>query len=192
MEFSYGPDNHQKGALSFKGRRNSYVFISNNGCLDTRYSMTIIFWIYPVGLGPVIHFNPKGRGVDIDIGSGFRLYARFRSRSGNFVKVLYKKIKPRQWNYVAASYDYRLGIATLWRDSRPSVQRRIGRFGLATKYSILIGQKPGYTRHFQGKITCLQIYNFAMTGEQIRSKKKWCFRQGTHSNPIYTSIDLYI
>lgn len=144
-----------------------------------------------MGLGPVIHFNPKGSGVDIDIGSGFRLYARFRPRSGNFVKVLYKKIKPRQWNYVAASYDYRSGIATLWRDSRPSVQRRIGRFGLATKYPILIGQKPGYTLHFQGKITCLQVYNFAMTSLQIRSKKKWCFREGTHVNRIYTSIYTY-
>ncbi|KAJ7378692.1 hypothetical protein OS493_021272 [Desmophyllum pertusum] len=45
--FTRGPDNHPQGALSFRGTRKSYVLITNNGCLDTRYSLTIIMWVYP-------------------------------------------------------------------------------------------------------------------------------------------------
>ena len=178
--YARGPDNHPKGALSFRGRRNSYVLIPNNGCLDTRFSLTIIMWVYPESSGPLLHFNPKGWGVHVWIISQFRLFARFVPRSGKSVTAVYKRIKPRQWNYIAASYDRRTGLATLWLDSLPIIQRRIGRFrlGLATNYPIVIGSKPGDRRKFRGRIACVQMYNYAMSAAQIRSKKKRCFRTG--------------
>ena len=178
--YARGPDNHPQGALSFRGRRNSYVLIPNNGCLDTRFSLTIIMWVYPESSGPLLHFNPKGWGVHVWIISQFRLFARFVPRSGKSVTAVYKRIKPRQWNYVAASYDRRTGLATLWLDSLPIIQRKIGRFrlGLATNYPIVIGSKPGDRRKFRGRIACVQMYNYAMSAAQIRSKKKQCFRVG--------------
>ena len=178
--YARGPDNHPQGALSFRGRRNSYVLIPNNGCLDTRFSLTIIMWVYPESSGPLLHFNPKGWGVHVWIISQFRLFARFVPRSGKSVTAVYKRIKPRQWNYIAASYDRRTGLATLWLDSLPIIQRRIGRFrlGLATNYPIVIGSKPGDRRKFRGRIACVQMYNYAMSAAQIRSKKKLCFRTG--------------
>ena len=178
--YARGPDNHPQGALSFRGRRNSYVLIPNNGCLDTRFSLTIIMWVYPESSGPLLHFNPKGWGVHVWIISQFRLFARFVPRSGKSVTAVYKRIKPRQWNYIAASYDRRTGLATLWLDSLPIIQRKIGRFrlGLATNYPIVIGSKPGDRRKFRGRIACVQMYNYAMSAAQIRSKKKRCFRTG--------------
>ena len=178
--YARGPDNHPQGALSFRGRRNSYVLIPNNGCLDTRFSLTIIMWVYPESSGPLLHFNPKGWGVHVWIISQFRLFARFVPRSGKSVTAVYKRIKPRQWNYIAASYDRRTGLATLWLDSLPIIQRKIGRFrlGLATNYPIVIGSKPGDRRKFRGRIACVQMYNYAMSAAQIRSKKKQCFRTG--------------
>ena len=178
--YARGPDNHPQGALSFSGRRNSYVLIPNNGCLDTRFSLTIIMWVYPESSGPLLHFNPKGWGVHVWIISQFRLFARFVPRSGKSVTAVYKRIKPRQWNYIAASYDRRTGLATLWLDSLPIIQRKIGRFrlGLATNYPIVIGSKPGDRRKFRGRIACVQMYNYAMSAAQIRSKKKQCFRTG--------------
>lgn len=180
--YSHGPDNHPQGAISFTGRRNSYVLIPNNGCLDTRYSITIIFWVFPESSGPLLHFKPKGWGLHLWIVRPFRLYARFVRRSGRSVRPLYKGIKPRQWSYIAATYDRRTGVATLWLNSIPIIQRRIGRFrlGLATNYPIAIGRKPGDRRRFRGKISCLQIYNYAMNGVQIRSKMKRCFRAGEY------------
>ena len=187
--YSHGPDNHPQGAISFTGRRNSYVLIPNNGCLDTRYSITIIFWVFPESSGPLLHFKPKGWGLHLWIVRPFRLYARFVRRSGRSVRPLYKGIKPRQWSYIAATYDRRTGVATLWLNSIPIIQRRIGRFrlGLATNYPIVIGRKPGDRRRFRGKISCLQIYNYAMNGVQIRSKMKRCFRAGE-----YIFIDFFL
>ena len=178
--YARGPDNHPQGALSFRGTRNSYVLIPNNGCLDTRYSLTIIMWVYPESSGPLLHFNPKGWGVHVWIISQFRLFARFVPRSRKSVTAVYKKIKPRQWNYIAASYDRRTGLATLWLDSLPLIQRKIGTFrrGLATNYPIVIGSKPGDRRKFRGRIACVQMYNYVMSAAQIRSKKKQCFRAG--------------
>ena len=178
--YARGPDNHPQGALSFRGRRNSYVLIPNNGCLDTRFSLTIIMWVYPESSGPLLHFNPKGWGVHVWIISQLRLFARFVPRSGKSVTAVYKRIKPRQWNYIAASYDRRTGLATLWLDSLPIIQRKIGRFrlGLATNYPIVIGSKPGDRRKFRGRVACVQMYNYAMSAAQIRSKKKQCFRTG--------------
>lgn len=184
MYYTRGPDNHPQGALSFRGSKTSYVLIPNNGCLDTRYSLTIIMWVYPESSGPILHFNPKGWGLHLWIINRFRLFARFVPRSGKSVKALYKRIKPRQWNYIAATYDRRTGLASLWLDSLPIIQRRLGRFrsGLATNYPIVIGSKPGDRRKFRGKIACVQMYNYAMNGQQIRSKKKQCFRQGLCCN----------
>ena len=178
--YTRGPDNHPQGALSFRGTRTSYVLIPNNGCLDTRYSLTIIMWVYPESSGPLLHFNPKGWGFHLWIINRFRLFARFVRRSGKSVKALYKRIKPRRWNYIAATYDRRTGLASLWLDSLPIIQRRLGRFlgGLATNYPIVIGSKPGDRRKFRGKIACVHIYNYAMNGQQIRSKMKQCFRKG--------------
>ena len=181
--YSRGPDNHRQGALSFRGTRNSYVLIPNNGCLDMRYSMTIIFWVYPETPGALVHFNPKGRGVDVGIARPCRLYARFWERSGKYKKELFKGIMHRQWNYVAVTYDHSTGFATLWSNSVSIIRRRIGSFplGLATNYEILMGREPGDRRRFRGKVSCLQIYNYPMTSMQIRSKMKWCFREGTYS-----------
>lgn len=181
--YSVGPDKRPRGALSFRGTSNSYVLIPNNGCLDIKFSMTIIFWVYPRGRGPLIHFNPNGRGVDMSIDSPFKLSARFVPRSGKSVRPVSKTIPSNRWSYIAASYDYSSGLASLWSYNTLVDQRRIGRFrlGLATNYPIYIGRKPGDRRRFRGEISCLQIYNFAMTGPQIRSKMARCYNPGLHS-----------
>ena len=175
-----GPDNHPKGAYYFSGRR-SYVLIPNNGCLDTRYSITILAWVYPERPGPIFHFNPKGWGVHLWMTKVNELFVRFVPRSGRRVSpVVSRKIKPRRWNFIAATYDYGTGLATLWLEGLPIAQKNIGRFpnGLATNYPVVVGKKPGDRRAFRGKISCLQVFNVALTRRQIISKRVKCFRKG--------------
>ena len=175
-----GPDNHPKGAYYFSGRR-SYVLIPNNGCLDTRYSITIMAWVYPERPGPIFHFNPKGWGVHLWMTKVNELFVRFVPRSGRRVSpVVSRKIKPRRWNFIAATYDYGTGLATLWLEGLPIAQKNIGRFpnGLATNYPVVVGKKPGDRRAFRGKISCLQVFNVALTRGQIISKRIKCFRTG--------------
>ena len=175
-----GPDNHPKGAYYFSGRR-SYVLIPNNGCLDTRYSITIIAWVYPVRPGPIFHFNPKGWAVHLWMTKVNELFVRFVPRGGRRVAaVTSRRIKPRAWNFIAASYDHQTGLATLWLEGLPIAQKNIGRFrgGLATNYPVVIGRKPGDRRAFRGKISCLQVFNAALTRAQILTKRTKCFRTG--------------
>ena len=172
--FSRGPGN-EKGAVTFRGTRNSFVIVPNNGCLDTKNSMTIIFWLYPRAPGALLLFSPKG--VFVAINRSFKLVAGFRPRSGKSVTTVRAGIPRNQWSYIAITYDHLTGLATVLRDSVSVAQTRIGRFrfGLATNYPIVIG------RRFRGKISCFQIYNFAMNGVQIRSKMTRCFVPGASS-----------
>ena len=176
-----GPGYHPRGAYYFSGR-GSYVLIPNNGCLDTRYSITIIAWVYPEKPGPILHFNPKGWGVHLWMTKINEVFVRFVPRSGRNVQpVTSRRVKPRAWNFIAATYDRHTGIASLWLDGLQIAQKFIGRFklGLATNYPAIMGKRPGDRREFRGKIACLQVYNFVLTQKQIAAKKTLCFRKGT-------------
>ena len=179
VSLTRGPDNNPRGATYFSGR--GYVLIPNNGCLDTRFSMTIIAWVYPERPGPILHFNPRGWGVHLWMTRANELFVRFVPRSGKRVKaVTSRSVKRYSWNFIAATYDHVTGLATLWRNGLPIAQRMLGKFprGLATNHAAVVGRKPGDKRHFRGRISCLQVYNFAMTGSQIHAKMTRCFKPG--------------
>lgn len=209
VSYIRGPDGHPQGAYYFpgktiqRGRRiKSYVVIPNNGCLDTRYSLTMIFWVYPESPGPLIHFNPKGWGVHLLITRLYQLYFRLmpRKRSSIRVKALVGRgLKPRTWNYVAATYNHRTGLATLFINGYPIAQRNVGKFrnGLATNYPIIIGKRPGSRRVFRGRLACFQIFNVALTRLQIVALQKKCFRPSKHLEFIgfiksYKTAHLYL
>lgn len=189
VSYITGPDGHPQGAYYFPGvirrgkgrRRISYAVIPNNSCLDTRYSLTMIFWVYPESPGPLIHFNPKGWGVHLWITRLNQLYFRLmpRRKNGRRVKPLIGRgLKPRTWNYIAATYNHRTGLGTLFINGYPIAQRNVGKFqnGLATNHPIIIGKRPGSRRVFRGRLACLQIFNVALTRPQIVALQKKCFR----------------
>ena len=179
VRYTYGPDRHPKGALSFSGRRNSYVLIPNTGCLDTKSSITILGWVYPESAGPLFHYNPKGWGVHLWMTRANELFMRFVGRKRKRMPYLKsRKIRPRAWNYIAATYNHRTGMATLFVNSRPAIRKRIGRFsfGLATNYAVVIGAKPGDRRYFRGRVACMQAFGRALNAREIRLRMKTCFR----------------
>ena len=195
VRYSFGPDKNPQGALAFRGRRDSYVLIPNNGCLDTKYSITIALWVYPESDGPLVHFNPNGWGVHLWIVRPCSAYVRFIPRSGKSVVSLQKEIPKGRWSHLATTYNHKDGVATLWLNSIPIDQRRVGRSlsGLATNFPIVIGGKPRDKRRFRGKISCLQIYNFALNKAEIFSKMTRCFSRGKNSRlPFFTIFCCHI
>ena len=46
VELAPGPDGSTGGSYKFSGNLRSFIHFSNNGGLDTRYSMTFLAWIY--------------------------------------------------------------------------------------------------------------------------------------------------
>ena len=67
-----------------------------------------------------------------------------------------------KWNQVGASYDNNTGVAQLWHDGKMVKSRNIGQVDLATDKNIRIGAVENDKRYFEGKISCLQIYDMAL------------------------------
>ena len=172
-----GPDGLPLGSFHLQGIANSYIYFPNTGCLDTKNSLTIVLWVYPEGRGPIFHYFPKGWGVHLWLKNTRTLLVKFVPRSLQTISaVTSRKIRPRTWNYIAATYDHVTGLATLWNDAIPISQRNIGKIQLATNYPAISGKKLRDRRIFRGRIACLQIYDRALNGRQLRSIKKKCFR----------------
>ena len=191
VRYTYGPDRHPTSALYFSGRRNSYVYIPNSGCLDTRSSITFLAWVYPERAGPIFHYKPGGWGFHIWMTRADELFARFVGRRGKRSPYLKRRgIRPRAWNYIAVTYDHRTGWAILWLNSRPILRKRIGRFtfGLATNYAVVIGAKPGDRRYFRGRIACVQLFGRALSGREIRMRMKKCFRGNVFKRVSYRTL----
>lgn len=171
-----GPDGLPAGSYQLQGFANSFIYFPNTGRLDTQRSITILLWLWPESAGPIFHYMPRGIGVNLRMISRKVIRAEFVSRDRKITRRISRRIRSRVWNYIAATYDYHTGLATMWLDSIPITQRNIGRVRLATNYPAISGRRPGDPRHFRGRISCLHIYNLALNSYQIRKLKRFCFR----------------
>ena len=171
-----GPDGLPAGSYQLQGFANSFIYFPNTGRLDTQRSITILLWLWSESAGPIFHYMPRGIGVNLRMISRKVIRAEFVSRDRKITKRISRRIRSRVWNYIAATYDYHTGLATMWLDSIPITQKNIGRVRLATNYPAISGRRPGDPRHFRGRISCLHIYNLALNSYQIRKLKRFCFR----------------
>lgn len=161
-----GPYGRPKKSTYFYGGKTSVILFPNNGNLKARDSITLIAWIYPESGGQI--FEYKG-GVRLIVSRGDTLYFQVDRRQP---AVRVKKLRRRQWNYVAATYNHRTQMAILWYDSIPVVHRRIVRRRLQTHRSVSMG------RYFKGRIMCMQVYNVALNRKHIQKLKHLCTRPG--------------
>lgn len=170
-----GPDGLPDGSYYFYGTKTSYIDFPNNGKLDSRYSLTLLAWVYPEGSGPIFHFAPGG--VRFWVVRPNTLFVRFVRRTGRPTKQLISRtLIPKQWNYVGASYDEKTGIGTLWRNSQPVKSVFIGRIRLATNRPVRMGALPRDLRYFRGRVSCMQVYSVPLSGPEIKRAERVCFR----------------
>ena len=175
IRYAPGPYGQPGESTEFLGRRNSYISFPNGGKLDAKNSITLLAWVFPMGRGPIFEYF---RGVKFWVVRSDTLYVHFIRRDRRRTRVLIKRrLRPRRWNYVGATYDQRTGIATLWLDSRPILSQNIGKsITLATKNTVYMGGS------FRGRISCMQVYSVAMTGPQIYKVKNLCNKPGKPRN----------
>ena len=190
IRYAPGPDRRRNTATQFLGRLNSYIEFPNRGRLDAKRSITLMAWIYHEGrAGPIFNYMPNGWGVHFWMISPRTLFVRFTRRRGRrFTTALTsRRVAPRRWQYVGATYDYRKGIAKLFINRRYVASKRIGRMRLATNYPARMGARAGDRRYFRGRISCMQVYDQPLTTSQILRRKKRCFTKGNmHRNfPLY-------
>ena len=125
---------------------------------------------------------PNGWGVHFWMISPRTLFVRFTRRRGRrfTAAVISRDVTPGRWQFVGASYNGRTGQAKLFVNRRFTARKYIGRIRLATNYPVRMGARIGDGRYFRGRISCMQVYNGALSLRQILSKKRLCFRRGKH------------
>ncbi|XP_065639357.1 uncharacterized protein LOC100203426 isoform X13 [Hydra vulgaris] len=183
VDLTSGPTGLKDDAFLFKGNRSSYIEIPNDGKLDVKHSLTILANIYPMGEdGPIINFKRDGWGVHLWQFSKTQLFVRFVTREGkmSMQPLGTRVLQLNKWNQVGATYDKSSGVAQLWHDGKMVKSRNIGQVDLLTNAPIRLGAREGDDRFFKGKIACIQIYDRALSADQI-GEVKHCPKQSKGS-----------
>ena len=168
-----GPDGAADGSYEFSGTSNSYIEFPNSagGPLDVRYSMTMLCWVYHGGQdGPLFNYRTSGSwGVHLWVVSG-KLFVRFKRRDYSSTTYLLNTALAGGWKFVGASYDRGTGEAKLWVNGAVVQRLNIGAgLDLATQDSIRMGAKIGDRRCYKGRIAQMQVYNVALSQQQIKA-----------------------
>ena len=170
-----GPNGEEDGSYEFFGNANSFIEFPNSlgGALDVRYSMTILCWVYYDEKG-----GPHGPIFDYNTGGGYRvqlwvyrrlLYAWFIDRAFSYsLSYLHHTSLAGGWKFVGASYDNETGEIKLWADGAFKQTRGVrARVKLGTQGSVRMGVTKNNYLYFKGRISQLQIYNEALSQQQI-------------------------
>ena len=133
--------------------------------------MTMLCWVYCGGQdGPIFNYN---RGVYLWV-LHEQLNARFMKRDdvSIYVDLLDTELQASRWRFVGASYDHGSGKAQLWVDGFIVLENQIpsgAGIELATQGKIRMGAMNDYGQYFKGRIAQMQVYNEALTQEQIQT-----------------------
>ena len=165
-----------KGSYQFLCQADSYIEFPNNGGLDAKDSITILFWMYPQNTsGPIFSYKTSNPwGIHMRMESG-KLLAHFTHRNYQHTPQLItdQPLQLNQWHQVGWSYDYETGMASLWLNGKHVVQQNIGvGIPLATQDNVILGATGGDGPYFQGRITAMEIYNVALSKKQINAVGK--------------------
>ena len=187
LQLAPGPFGEPNGSYQFSGSSNSYIEFPNNGGLDTKYSLTLLVWVFPENTdGPIFNYGTYYFGVHFWIvNSGS--FARLTKRSGGFAGLPLQKanLKQNAWNFIGTSYDYDSGVQELWIDGKVYDVQNIGTVELSTQSAVRIGVKDGDDRFLKGRISCVQVYNKALTEKEVHAVRGLCYQKG-----LFEVIDL--
>ena len=179
IQLAPGPFGQPSGSILFSGTPFSYIEFPNNGGLDVRYSLTILFWVFPENVdGPMISFGTDHYNVNFWIANGgtwSRLMARHGGGSGVAPR---NSLNHYSWNYIGFSYDYDTGVQKVWKDGKVCNAASVGQFELKTQDAIRMGVKDGDERFLKGRISCFQVYDRVLTEREVQAARGLCFKKG--------------
>lgn len=192
-----GPFGQAGTAYEFSGIGTSYISIPQSKHLDAKNSITILVWIFQTGkAGSVIQYSNNNRGSKYHASNSASMELRtsktnsismqFVKRSGQLVSSLTDDtvILDNKWQYVGASYDRNSGTAKLWIDGKDVQQMNLGKLELRTDRDIQIGSGQGNGDSFEGRISCIQIYDRALTREEVTAVRNRCFMDDHRMYPV--------
>ena len=173
-----GPFGNANTAYEFSGFRESYISIPQSQHLDVKNSITILTWVYQTGrAGSILLYWNGGRGVDFRTLSPSTVSVQFTKRGGETVPSLNNSTLDllNRWHYIGASYDHNTGTATLWLGGKNVQQLNLGQLELKTNGDMVIGGGQGDGDSFEGRVSCVQIYNKVLSEDEVVAVKDRCF-----------------
>ena len=178
VQFAPGPFGQPNGSYQFSGSSTSYIEFPNNGGLYTRYSITLLAWVFLENTdGPIFNYGVDYYGVYFWVAEG-HLFCQF-GRSGSYIRMLHGGSLNRDtWNFVGASYDFVTGFARIWIEGKVYEELDINRHELNTTGAVRMGAVTGDGRFLKGRIFCLQVYNKALTEREVHAARGLCFERG--------------
>ena len=178
VSLALGPYGEQDGSYEFFGNASSFIEFPNSpgGALDVRYSMTILCLVYYDEKGgpnePIFNYYTDGNnGVHLWVVNTL-FYAYFNDRTISYsFPALHHSSLAGGWKFVGASYDNETGEIKLCADGALKQTSNMGAgVELGTQGSVRMGVRKNDKRYFKGKISQLQIYNEALSQQQITLK----------------------
>ena len=180
---SYADDIDEKieYAVKFDGTPASYIEIPRNSKLDAAQDISIVMNIFPEGdEGELFSYKVTGGGVQMSQREGTKeghsvLSVRFVKRTLLLVDDLTAEcLEHGKWNHITATYKYETGEACLFKDGELVKKLNVGRNYIATQFAIRVGALENSVAPFQGRISCLQIYNYALELEDVKQSQYVC------------------
>ena len=141
--------------------------------------MTLLAWVFPENTdGPVFNYGADYYGVHFWV-SGGNMLCQFVTRSGIYSSMLQGgRLNRDAWNFVGASYDYHSGFAKLWIEGKVYEEQNINTHELNTSGAVRMGVVTGDDRLLKGRISCMQVYNKALTEREVHAVRGLCFQKG--------------
>lgn len=185
-----GPLSEPDTAYEFAGSSTSYIDIPQLQHFDADTSITILVWILQTGqAGSVFKYGNSDRGVgrcsssmtyslELYTSRTYSFSAQFVEPNGESVSLSNNTVTlvNKTWRYAGVSYNHNSGTATLWIDGNDVQRKNLKKLKLCTDGKIRIGgREEEEDKSFQGKISCLQIYDKELTTKEITAVKNRCF-----------------
>lgn len=174
--YSIGPKGEPGRSAGLMGTESSYVTIKNNGSLDTKYSISILMQVYPMEQGLLFNYGNNEYGLNLaflDPGK-LKFTVREREKSPGFAEEAESNALVKdKWNYIAATFDYNTATAKIFIDGKEA-----GKFVFAkqrlieTSQDVRLGNIAERGFNFKGLISCVQVYDRALTASEIGQKRQ--------------------
>ena len=143
--------------------------------------MTFLAWIYHEQTGgPIFYYDGPKNDMRFILTEDGRFRASLRSSNFSYLKnVTSGVLEAKTWHFIGVSYNYVSGECILWING--SIYHKKEVFWpkeLATQQSVFMGALPQQAEKYKGRISCIQLYDRALTELEIEEAKESCFTVG--------------
>ena len=185
ITFAPGPFGNPNGSFFFSGDESSYVELTNTGEPYTRFSISVFAWVHlHNSSGPIYRHEPEYYGFSLQvIHSTLGVSVRYLDRRTFRRYLLHKTnvLEADAWNFIGTTYDFHTGVATIFVNNNTVMLKVIkAKMELATDSKVRIGAMRKINLYFRGRISCLQVYDQALSVDQIIKVKTRCNQAGEY------------